>query len=275
MLSYLLSSPQLPSPSLPAEPLVVHSEPPPPPATAPLPVAQPVPLEIGLKGIAAKKPLGEISPLPSTREPTFYEQRIRESLARPSHAKLYANLVERLQQDFRGSDGRTLLFTGVGQPSRGDELLSHIAALFAQQGTEVLLVDADFQRASLTAGFGSTTLCGLQNCLGTSANWHDQLIPTSFPQLSFLPVGRGNLNVMEAALALDGVIEEMSHRFGLVLIDGGESAGGLQTAFARACDATYFVIRLGATDARSAEAALRKFRAAGARVMGCVATLDN
>ena len=37
-------------------------------------------------------------------------------------------------------------------------------------------------------------------------------------------------------------------------------------------DATYFVVRLGATEARAAQGALKAFRGSGARVMGCVAT---
>ena len=43
-------------------------------------------------------------------------------------------------------------------------------------------------------------------------------------------------------------------------------------ALARLADATYFVVQLGAVETSEAQAALRDFRAASARVLGCIAT---
>src|SRR5207248_3039131 len=97
--------------------------------------------------------------------PTLFEHRIRESLVHPARSRPFAELVQRLRQDFRGREQNSLLFTGIGPASRGDEMLAHVAALFAEQGDEVLLIDADFERAGLTAGFGAGTLSGLQNVI--------------------------------------------------------------------------------------------------------------
>ena len=207
--------------------------------------------------------------------PTLFEHRIREALLHPARSRPFAELVQRLRQDFRGSQERSLLFTGIGRASRGDEMLAHVAALFAEQGERVLLVDADFERSGLSAGFGGGTLGGLQNAIVAPRTWQDHLLTTSFPNLSFLPTGRGNLNVAAAGETLTSLIPKLEAEFPLVLIDGGQSSGSLLTPLARSCDATYFVIRLGATDAKEAQGALKAFRAAGARVMGCVATMDG
>ncbi|MFN0019899.1 MAG: hypothetical protein ACKVP0_16705 [Pirellulaceae bacterium] len=207
------------------------------------------------------------------RTPTLFEHRIRESLLHPARSRPFAELVERLRQDFRGNKERSLLFTGIGLASRGDEMLAHVAALFAEQGEKVLLVDADFERTGLSAGFGAGTLGGLQNAIAAPRNWRDHLLTTSFPNLAFLPAGRGNVTVAGAADTLASLIPRLESEFPLVLIDGGQSSGSILTPLARSCDATYFVIRLGATDAKEAQGALKSFRAAGARVMGCVAVM--
>ncbi|MGI8980338.1 MAG: hypothetical protein ACR2FY_14015 [Pirellulaceae bacterium] len=233
-----------------------------------VPAALPEPAQASAPAVA---PL-PVSPL---RTPTLFEQRIREALLHPARSRPFAELVQRLRQDFRGSQERSLLFTGIGRASRGDEMLAHVAALFAEQGERVLLVDADFERSGLSSGFGAGTLGGLQNAIVAPRTWQDHLLTTSFPNLSFLPNGRGSLNVATVADTLTSLIPKLEAEFPLVLIDGGQSSGSLLTPLARACDATYFVIRLGATDAKEAQGALKSFRAAGARVMGCVAVMAN
>lgn len=209
------------------------------------------------------------------RSMTLFEHRIHETLMHPARSRPFAELVERLRQDFRGSQERSLLFTDIGPASRGDEMLAHVAALFAEQGTRVLLVDADFERAGLTAGFEAGTSGGLQNALAAPRTWRDHVLPTSLANLSLLPAGRSNLNLEAAAAALTSFLPQLESEFPLVLFDGGQSNGPLLLPLARTCDATYFVIRLGTTDAKEAQLALRNYRSAGARVMGCVAVMAN
>jgi Mrp family chromosome partitioning ATPase len=209
------------------------------------------------------------------RSITLFEHRIHETLMHPARSRPFAELVERLRQDFRGSQKRSLLFTDIGPASRGDEMLAHVAALCAEQGTKVLLIDGDFARAGLTAGFEAGTLGGLQNALAAPRTWRDHVLPTSLANLSLLPAGRGNLNIESAAATLTSFLPQLETEFPLVLIDGGQSNGPLLLPLARACDATYFVIRLGSTDAKEAQLALKNYRSAGARVMGCVAVMAN
>ena len=229
--------------------------------------------ELGVPQVVpANEPSSTENPV---RTATLFENRIRETILHPARSRPFAELVQRLRQDFRGTNERSLLFTGIGLASRGDEMLAHVAALFAEQGEDVLLVDADFERAGLSAGIGAGTLGGLQNALVAPRTWRDHVISTSFKNLAFLPTGRGNLNIATAADTLNSFIPKLEAEFPLVLIDGGQSNGSLLTPLARSCDATYFVIRLGATDAKEAQGALKTFRAAGARVMGCVAVMAN
>jgi Mrp family chromosome partitioning ATPase len=75
-----------------------------------------------------------------------------------------------------------------------------------------------------------------------------------------------------AANRLAAVVQTLEASYRLVLIDGGRSSELAAATLARLSDATYFVVRLGQTEAALAQAAVRDFRAAGARVLGCIAT---
>jgi Mrp family chromosome partitioning ATPase len=209
------------------------------------------------------------------RSATLFESRIRETLLHPARSRPFAELVQRLRQDFRGSRDRSLLFTGIGPASRGDEMLAHVAALLAEEGERVLLVDADFERAGLSGSFGAGKQGGLHNALAAPRTWQDHLVATSFENLMLLPVGHSSPIAATSGESLAGFIPKLEAEYPLVLIDGGQSSSSLLLPLARACAATYFVIRLGATDAKEAQGALKTFRAAGARVMGCVAVMAN
>ena len=63
----------------------------------------------------------------------------------------------------------------------------------------------------------------------------------------------------------------MSGKFDRVLIDGGRAGEPGVVALARQADATYLVVELGAVETSAAQAALAELRAAGARVLGCIA----
>ena len=56
-----------------------------------------------------------------------------------------------------------------------------------------------------------------------------------------------------------------------LLIDGGRATDSSASTLARMADATYLVVQLGTVEASEAQSALAALRAAGARVLGCIA----
>ena len=255
----------------------------PSPAAAPLP-ATPSPLD----PLADPRPLmtydasEDQSPPPAplllpprtiSRVKTRLEERVLEIQSDPSRSLPYRELADRLRQDLRLLPGRCLLFAGVGSASHADNVLPHVASLLAEDDAEVLLVDADFARAAMTVGFGALKETGLGDLTDAGSRAEELVLPTRLPNISLLPAGRkalpDNLGVVDRVAPLLAKLEE---RYSLVMIDGGAHTGPLLPALARLCDATYLVVRLGATDARAATTALKTFRGTGARVMGCVAT---
>ncbi|HZL91964.1 MAG TPA: hypothetical protein VFB96_26575 [Pirellulaceae bacterium] len=208
-----------------------------------------------------------------SRVKTPLEERVLDFQTDPSRSLPYRELADRLRQDLRLLAGRCLLFAGVGPASHADDVMPHVASLLAEDNAEVLLVDADFARAAMTVGFGAMKETGLGDLADAGSRGEELLLPTRLPNVSLLPAGRkalpDNLGVVDRVAQLLAKLEE---RFSLVMVDGGMHTGPLLPALARLCDATYLVVRLGATDARAATAALKTIRATGARVMGCVAT---
>jgi hypothetical protein len=263
----------------------------PPPPLAPSPTLAAAPQAAApspLDHLADPRPLvthdasEELSPPPAplvlppraiSRVKTRLEERVLDMQSDPSRSLPYRELADRLRQDLRLLPGRCLLFAGVGSASHADDVLPHVASLLAEDDAEVLLVDADFARAAMTVGFGALKETGLGDLTDAGSRAEELLLPTRLPNISLLPAGRkalpDNLGVVDRVAPLLAKLEE---RYSLVMIDGGAHTGPLLPALARLCDATYLVVRLGATDARAATTALQTFRGTGARVMGCVAT---
>jgi hypothetical protein len=214
-----------------------------------------------------------LPPRTISRGKTRLEQRVIDGLAHPSRSVPYRELADRLTQDLRMLSGRCLLFAGIGPASPGDDLLAHLAALMAEDEAEVLLVDTDFTRAGLSVGLGALKETGLGELMEHAGRGEELILPTLLPNVSLLPAGRkalpDSLGVVDHLAQLLARLEE---RFALILIDGGIHTHALSPPLARLCDATYFIVRLGATDARTATTALKAYRGCGARVMGCVAT---
>jgi hypothetical protein len=214
-----------------------------------------------------------LPPRSISRVKTRLEERVFEIQSDPSRSLPYRELADRLRQDLRQLPGRCLLFAGVGAASHPDDVMPHVASLLAEEDAEVLLIDANFARAAMTVGFGALKETGLGDFAEAGVRSEELVLPTRLPNVSLLPAGRkalpDDLGVIDRVAQLLAKLEE---RFSLVMIDGGAHSGPLLPALARFCDATYLVVRLGATDARAATSALKSFRATGARVMGCVAT---
>jgi Mrp family chromosome partitioning ATPase len=94
---------------------------------------------------------------------------------------------------------------------------------------------------------------------------------TATANVLFLPAGRLP-HVDLSVSSVEELLPQMVEEFACVLIDAGRTCDPAAASLARVADATYFVVQLGAIETNEAQAALRDFRAAGARVLGAIAT---
>jgi len=253
-----------------------------PPAIEPRPV-QPLADE----SVAIAPPVAEVEPLaaPAAESPavrssrasqtaaTPLERSVRRTLGDAVRVQPLLDLAERIRRDVEQAGGKTVLLVGVGPESSSHETALYTAAALGQRMDNVLLIDADVSRQPLSVGLERAQQSGLADLLPSQESPHSSCRPTALSGLSLLPSGRArHADLSASGPRLEDVLRQLSGEFSLVILDGGRTADLAASALARLCDATYFVVQLGAVETSEAQNALRDFRAAGARVLGCIAT---
>jgi len=182
-------------------------------------------------------------------------------------------MAERIRRDLEQMGGKTVLLVGVGKDSAAHEAALYAAAVVGQRRGDVLLIDADLARRPLTDGFDRAAQSGLSELIQNQRSPQETCRPTALPGVSLLAGGQQrHLDLSANGLRLEEILRQLSPEFGLLIVNGGRTPDLSASTLGRLCDATYFVVQLGAVEAAEAQNALRDFRAAGARVLGCIAT---
>ena len=223
--------------------------------------------------VPASEPRATVRPVPPLRQPTLLERAIRRTLAEPLRSEPVRQLADRLKADLDQVAGRSILIAGVGPASETHEVILQAAAILAEAGEPILVIDGDAARRTLTSQLELREGTGLAELAHGEEPDSDPICGTSFDNLSVLPLGKVRLpDPASVGNRLAAIVQSLEESYRLVIIDGGRTGEQAAPALARLCDATYFVVRLGETEAVQAQSALRDFRAAGARLLGCIAT---
>jgi Mrp family chromosome partitioning ATPase len=223
------------------------------------------------EAVPAAAPAG---PVLRSRPPTALERQVQLALSDPGRSQPLVQLAERMRRDAEQTASKTLAVVGVGPESTTHETLLYAATSLAGKSSgEVLLVDADLARRQLSEALGAGQEPGLAELLRGGDSPRERRRPTVVAGLSFLPAGLlRHTDLSAAGPKLEDVLRKLAADFSLVLLDAGRSGDLAATTLARLADAAYFVVQLGTVETCEAQAALRDFRAAGARVLGCIAT---
>jgi Mrp family chromosome partitioning ATPase len=203
------------------------------------------------------------------------EARLKRNAVQDPLAGQMRAFSRKVIQQFSGIQPATVLFVGADVGDHTSIIAAHLAALLAEQRQgDVLLVDADVARRGLSAGFGRDNHRGLAELLGdTLTDGQSPIYPTLTPELSVLPCGRGAFPAathLETRIPL--LLSGLSERWPWIVVQGGAADSALTGAFAGACQGSYLLVRLGQTAPSEAAEALAVLNAAGACILGCVAT---
>jgi Mrp family chromosome partitioning ATPase len=203
---------------------------------------------------------------------TLLERTVRRVLADAERSLPVRQLANRLVSDLGEITGRSLLIAGIGSASETHEVVLETAAVLAEAGEPILIIDGDTASHVLTRELDLARGWGLAELALGEEPAEDPIRALTLDHLSLLPMGQASLSDPGAAgNRVSSLIQSLEGSFRLVLIDGGRAGPG-SAALARMCDAAYFVVRLGQTEASDAQQALQEFRESGARVLGCIAT---
>ncbi len=168
---------------------------------------------------------------------------------------------------------KTLLVTSSG-PSEGKTTIAvALAEVMADNGSRVLLIDADLRRPRLHQVFGLSKETGLSALILGDGTLEAAVRPTQVHDLWVLPSGPipPNPNELLHAAGFAALLEEAQKRFDRVIVDS-PPAGVVADAVvvSTKVDGTLLVLKAGQTSRDAAARAVRTLKDVNAKLMGAV-----
>ena len=137
----------------------------------------------------------------------------------------------------------------------------------------MLLVDADGDRKVLTQRFAAGNERGLSESLHEGTLASAAILHAAIPRLRFLPFGNAGLTRRTVAWqAVDSMLADLRRTCRFVIVASDQCDSPLAEAVSRYADGSYLVVQIGRSDHRQTQLALSRLTAAGARILGAVAT---
>lgn len=150
---------------------------------------------------------------------------------------------------------------------------SNLAAIIAQAGQRVLLVDADLRKGHLHKMFAIDEDNGLSNLLARDTSFEQAVHSTSTPGLSVVARGKIPPNPSELLMHpnFSAFLEQASAAFDLVIVDTPPLLAVTDAAIVgRLAGTTLIVTRFGVNPAREVDLTVRRFAQNGIEVKGAI-----
>lgn len=178
-----------------------------------------------------------------------------------------------LQFGLIDAPNRVVAFTSPA-PSAGKSFLcANLAALIAESGKRVLLIDADLRRGRLAQYLGRAPAGGLTELLTGQIDLAVAVRPTGVAGLYFIAAGAYPPNPSEILTSsrFSEILQRFQEQFDLVIVDSVPLLAVADAAIiANAAGSTVLVMRAGAHTEGEIKESLKKLRRARARVIGGV-----
>lgn len=167
---------------------------------------------------------------------------------------------------------RVLLFTS-SVPNEGKSFISlNVAAVLAEAGNRVVLVDADLRAGQANASFGTAAHVGLTNVLAGSVDVDDAL-QTLSAGVDLLPAGSPPPNPSEllGSQAMSRVLAALKEEYDYVIVDSPPSLPVTDALIlAPQVDAVALVARLGLVHTTQLQQSMALLEKTGAQIAGII-----
>lgn len=170
-------------------------------------------------------------------------------------------------------DIQSLLITSAGPGEGKSTTAANLAIVFAQQGKNVLLVDADMRKPTMHYTFNFTNTIGLTNVLAKQKSISAAVKETDMQNLSVLLSGPIPPNPAEllGSRVMAEFLEEARRLYDIVIFDTPPVLAVTDAqVLANQCDGTVFVVNSGQTEVDNAVKAKELLQAAKAKLLGVV-----
>ncbi len=203
-----------------------------------------------------------------------WERSARHDLANPLHARDYQTVLLRWQEDLPGTQPRAVMIAGIGcGPTEVAEFSLRLAIQQAKEGASTLLVDGESSRW-LSNALVAHDQPGLTESFAEGIPPRHFFQTTFTPGLNFLPSGAHLPDLQRNNAAAARFVNDLKTQALWTIIAAADAGTTFAVDLARACDAVYLLVRIGAATNQEALRIRQELQGAGARLLGCIALED-
>lgn len=188
-------------------------------------------------------------------------------------AEQYRTLRTNIQFSQAEDNLRTILVTSPGSGEGKSTTVANLAIVLAQQGNNVLIVDADMRKPTVHYTFETDNLVGISNVLTGQAKPESAISSTVVPHLSVMTCGPVPPNPSEllGSKRMKELVRELTSQFDFVIFDTPPVLAVADAqVLANVCDGTILVIGSGKTDRQGAIKAKELLSQSQAKIIGAV-----
>lgn len=198
---------------------------------------------------------------------------IAKILPKSSISEQYRTIRTNIQFSLVDQELKTLMITSVG-PGEGKSTTSaNLAVVFAQQGKNVLFVDADLRKPTVHYTFSLLNTVGLSSVITKQFTLEEAIEESGVENLSVLSSGPIPPNPAEmlSSHAMDEFLEEARESFDLIIFDTPPILAVTDAqVLANKCDGSILVIASEKTERDMAIKGKEMLQAAKGKMLGVV-----
>lgn len=211
----------------------------------------------------------------NTKHPSSYPQPAILALTHKEDLAIESlrSLRTTLHFAFLEAKNNIIMITGPS-PAIGKSFISvNLAAVMAEAGKKILLIDGDMRKGSAHQMIGTSRENGLSELIMGAIEMEAAILKTVHPNLDFIPAGAVPPNPSELLLheRFDLLLKNISQHYDLVIIDSPPVLAVTDAAIiGRLASATLMVVKAGQHPARELEQSAKRLLQAGVNLKGIV-----